>query len=80
MTNEACDGVVCSLLGYEVEVTTLPCNATPAISVVVKDSNDIVIVKQIVDRTQQLPLVGGIALLITVQQLTGAIGLGVWIV
>ena len=77
VTNAGCDGVVCSLLGYKTAVSTLPCNSPPAVTVVVVDSNNTVLFMRTVDQTQQMPLVGGATLLVTVNQLTEAIGMEV---
>lgn len=77
VTDERCDGVTCSLLGYKTSITTLPCNSPPAVTVVAMDSNDTVLFSRTVDHTQQIPLVGGATLLVTVNQLTEAIGVEV---
>ena len=78
VANAACDGVICSFLGFRTAVTTLPCHSPPAVYVIVQDSNGTTLFSQIIDRTQQVPLVGGTTLRITLDQLTGGIGLMVW--
>lgn len=77
MTDAACTGASCPIFGYTVGFRVLPCNIPPAIYLTVLDSNGTVLLAQVVDRTQQVPLVGGTALLVTLNQLMGAIGLEV---
>eukprot|EP00731_Ephydatia_muelleri_P020062 Em0012g887a len=71
--NPSCDGVTCSLPGGLVtRVGVLPCNTPPAISLTVQGANGTVLFSRAIDRTQQVPLVGGASLLVVVNQLPNA--------
>ncbi|KAL5489435.1 hypothetical protein EMCRGX_G018527 [Ephydatia muelleri] len=71
--NPSCDGVTCSLPGGLVtRVGVLPCNTPPAISLTVEGANGSVLFSRAIDRTQQVPLVGGTSLLVVVNQLPNA--------
>ena len=71
--NPSCDGVTCSLQGGLVaRVGVLPCNAPPALSLTVEGANGTVLFSRVIDRTQQVPLVGGASLLVVVDQLPNA--------
>ncbi len=75
VTNEACDGVDCSLLGAKVEVIVLPCNDPPGISLKMF-SGETVAVDQIVTNDAVIDLEQG-TLSVTLDQLVNAIGLEV---
>ena len=53
-------------------VGVLPCNTPPAISLTVQGANGTVLFSRAIDRTQQVPLVGGASLLVVVNQLPNA--------
>ncbi len=72
VTNEACDGVDCSLKG---EVIVLPCNDPPGISLKIF-SGETVAVDQIVTNDAVIDLDQG-TLSVTLDQLVNAIGLEV---
>lgn len=56
----------------------LPCNSPPAIRLTVNDSSGVTLYSQTLSQSRQVPLLGGaVTLLVTVDQLDGALGVQV---
>ena len=77
-TNPACDEIDCSVQGYTAAMALLPCNSPLAIRLTVNDSSGVTLYSQTLSQSRQVPLLGGaVTLLVTVDQLDGALGVQV---